>query len=693
MDRLIVELRTAIPAAFESESYLARKEAIETEFRHRQESASEEMQKKAEAQNVAVVRTPTGVGLAPMLNGKVLDPEAFERLPQDARDTYAEAMASLQQDLQAHMEEVPKWAHELRERMRELNRDVAKSAVLHNLEDFKKSYADLPGILTWLDSVEADLIENAEAFMLAERMKEGAMEAPPGGIAPARGEPPSFRQYRVNVLVDHGQNQGAPVVEEDHPTIGNIIGRLEHTTQQGALITDFSLIKAGALHRANGGYLVLEAHKLLSQPFAWDALKRALRGGQIRIQPQEQSHSLADMVSLDPEPIPLDAKIVLVGDGWLYYQLSALDPDFLELFKVQADFEEDMPRNEANVLLYARLIATIARNEELRPLAPDAVARIVERGAKRAGDSAKLTTHMRNIADLVRESSYWARMVDRDVITAEDVQKAIDASIRRSDRLRQRVQDSIAEGTVLIATEGETVGQINGLSVLQLGGYAFGRPSRITARVQLGRGRVVDIEREVELGGSLHSKGVLILSGFLGARFGEARPLALSASLVFEQSYGGVDGDSASSAELYALLSAIGEVPINQGLAVTGSVNQQGEVQAIGGANEKIEGYYDVCREQGLTGGQGVLVPASNVRHLMLRRDVVEAVEAGKFKVFAVETIDQGIEILTGLPAGDRDKDGHYPEGSVNRRVEDRLAAFAETARRFAGGKDDDVRD
>ncbi len=683
MDRLIVELRAAIPSAFESEAYRERRAAIEQEFKERQERASEELQRRAEERGVALVRTPVGIGFAPVKGGQIVSPEVFERLPKEERDAYAKAVDELQQELHASLDQVPRWAREMRERIRELNREVAKYAVEHLLEEFKKPYQDLPDVVAWLDSVEADLIENADAFIAAGAEGEAPMaQGPVPDHGP--GEPPSFRQYRVNLLVDRSGESGAPVVYEDHPTVGNLIGRIEHMTQQGTLVTDFKLIKAGALHRANGGYLVLDIHKVLTEPFAWAALKRALRAGEIRIQSLGQSLSMIDTVSLDPEPVPLDVKIVLVGDRMLYYMLAAYDPDFLELFKVQADFEDHMARTPENVARYARLVGTVAAREGLKPLDRGAVARIVEHGARIAGDKKKLTTHMRSIADLVREADFWAGEARRETITAEDVQHAIDAWTERADRLRERTQEAIREGTILISTSGETVGQINGLSVLQLGDFSFGRPSRITARVQLGRGRVVDIEREVELGGPLHSKGVLILSGFLGARFGKTRPLALSASLVFEQSYGGVDGDSASSAELYALLSAIGEVPIRQSLAVTGSVNQRGEIQAIGGVNEKIEGFFDICRAAGLDGSHGVLIPASNVRHLMLRRDVVDAVEQGRFHIYAVETVDQGIELLTGMPAGERGEDGRYPEGTVNRMVEDRLESFAERARAFA---------
>jgi lon-related putative ATP-dependent protease len=446
----------------------------------------------------------------------------------------------------------------------------------------------------------------------------------------------------------------------------------------GTLVTDFNLIKAGALYRANGGYLILDARKVLLQPFAWEELKRALRSREIRIEVLGQTLSLVSTVSLEPEPIPLDVKVILLGERLLYYALYEADPDFGELFKVAVDFEDQMARTADNHLLYARMIGTIARQEGIRPLDRAAVARVIEQSARLAGDADKLSTHVHSVADLLREADYWAGEAQHPVIDAPDVQHAIDAQIRRLDRVRERIQEEIQRGTILIDTQGTAVGQVNGLSVLSMGQFAFGRPSRITARVRLGRGEVVDIEREVALGGPIHSKGVLILSAYLGARYASDRPLSLSASLVFEQSYSGVEGDSASSAELYALLSALADFPVKQGLAVTGSVNQRGQVQAIGGVNEKIEGFFDICRAQGLTGEQGVLIPASNVKHLMLRHDVVAAVAAGQFQVYAVETIDQGIELLTGVPAGERDDTGEFPAGSVNQRVEARLIALAE---------------
>ncbi|MDH5557631.1 MAG: AAA family ATPase [Alphaproteobacteria bacterium] len=683
MQRLTEDLRAAIQSAFESEDYRNRREALAQEFKERQEGAFEDIQKKARDRSIALVRTPVGLALAPLREGQVLSPEEFEALPEAEREKAKDDLRELEEQLQTTLRQAPRWEREHRDRVREINREVTRLAIDHLIEEIRKKHEDLPEILNWLNAIEQDVVDKAETLI--------ATEQAPGGEAPQQAghQPPRdgiFRQYTVNVLVSRDPSSGAPVIYEDHPIHGNLLGRIEHRSEFGMLVTDFTLIKAGALHRANGGYLVLDALKLLTQPFAWEGLKRILRAREVQIESLGQSLSIIDTVSLDPEPVPLDIKIILVGERTLYYLLCEYDPDFSELFKVQADFEDDMSRDEASVDLYARLIGTIARNEKMRPFDPGAVGRVIERAARIAGDREKLTTHMRSVADLLHESDYWAGKAGRNLVTAKDVTTAVDAHIRRSDRLREKVQEVIAEGIVLIDSAGTKPGQINGLSVMQLGGFAFGRPSRITARVSLGRGHVIDIEREVKLGGPLHSKGVLILSGFLADRFGRDRPLALAASLVFEQSYGGIDGDSASSAELYALISALSGVPIRQGFAVTGSVNQRGEVQAIGGANEKIEGFFDVCKARGLTGEQGVLIPATNTRHLMLREDVVEACRDGKFAIHAVDSIDQGLEILTGVPAGTPDGEGIYPEGSINRLVADRLAGFAEMARKMGGG-------
>jgi lon-related putative ATP-dependent protease len=550
------------------------------------------------------------------------------------------------------------------------------ATVDHMMNELRAKYADLPEVLKYLGIVQQDMVENGDDF---RKQKESVTLS---GMTFVSHE--TFNRYQVNVLVTNGTKSGAPIVSEDNPTYSNLIGRVEHIAQLGALVTDFTLIKPGALHLANGGYLLLDIRKVLMQPFAWEGLKRALQSREIYIESLGQMYSLVSTVSLEPEPIPLDAKIVLFGDRLLYYLLQEYDPEFGELFKVAADFEERIERNADTHLLYARLIATLARKESLLPFDRGAVARVIEHSARLADDAERLSTHMGSIADLLREADYWAREAGHAAIEATDVQRAIDTQIRRQDRLRDRLYEEILRDTLMIATQGSEKGQINGLSVIELGNFAFAQPTRITAATRLGEGELINIEREVKLSGAIHSKGVLILSSFLAARYARNQPLALSASLVFEQSYGLVEGDSASMAELCALLSDLADVPIMQSLAITGSVNQLGQVQAIGAVNEKIEGFFDICMARGLSGEQGVVIPAANIKHLMLRHDVVEAAEAGKFSIYAVENVDQAIAILTGLPAGEADAKGNYPGGSVNCKVAERLAELTKISESLA---------
>lgn len=685
MERLAEELRPALSRAFESEEYQARRQTIEEEHREHSERAFGELRRKAEAAGLALLRTPLGWAFAPVRDGRVLTPEEVARLPEDERRRLESEVEALERELQEVLRRMPRWERERAGKVDELNQEITEFAVGYLIGDLRERYAEVEDVVEHLEAVRRDIVRSVREFV-----------GPPPGAAPGPTEtssgpagPQVMRRYWVNALTNGGEPEagepgGAPVVYEDNPTYQNLIGRVEYVSQMGTLITDFNLIMPGALHQANGGYLVLDARKVLSQPYAWEGLKRALRSRRIRIESLGQALGLVSTVSLEPEPIPLDVKVILLGDRLLYYLLCSLDPDFGELFKVEVDFDDRTGRTPENEMLYARLMGAVAREESLRPLDRSGVARAIEHLSRAAGDAEKLSTHLQTVVDLLGEADCWAGRNGNGRIGAAEVQKAIDARIRRSDRLRERLREETLRGTILVDTDGERVGQVNGLSVLSLGDFYFGHSSRITARVRLGKGEVVDIEREVELGGPVHSKGVLILSGFLGARYAAERPLSLSASLVFEQSYGGVEGDSASSAELYALLSAISGLPLRQSLAVTGSVNQHGQVQAVGAVNEKIEGFFDVCEARGLTGDQGVLIPASNVKNLMLRAGVIEAVAAGRFRVYPVETVDQGMELLTGVSAGDRDERGEYPEGSVNGLVERRLAGLTEQRLRFA---------
>jgi predicted ATP-dependent protease len=677
MQRLVEDLRNAIPQAFDSDQYKARAQQIEAEFQGRQERAFQELHDAAARDNIRVYQNAGEITLVPMADGQDLDPEAFQKLPEAQRKQLEAAVVEVRKQLQELFQrQMPAWRKEAREWFRALNHQVTREAVGLYMESLSRRYADLPEALEYLDSVQRDIIAHADLFRPQEAQQ----------LLPIPVVDDALHRYRVNLILDHGRSIGRPVIHEDHPSYANLVGRIEHRAVMGALLTNFTLIKPGALHRANGGYLILDARKLLGQPFAWDALKQALSKRELRLEPLEQVLSFASTISLEPQPMPLEVKVVLLGDRSLYYLLHAYDPDFAELFKVAADFETGLERSPDNDLRYARMIAGLVRERGLAPFERSAVAAVIRHSMRLEADSMKLSTHMRSIADLLAESHYWAGRAGRERVTGDDVRQAIRAQVERLDRVRDRSYEHILRDAVMIDTQGAVIGQVNGLSVLQVGSFSFGQPSRITATTRLGDGRVIDIERETEMGGPIHSKGVFILSSFLGARYGQTQPLALTASLTFEQSYGGVEGDSASLAELCALLSSIGRIPIRQCFAMTGSVNQLGRVQVIGGVNEKVEGFFDICQRRGLTGEQGVLIPQANVVNLILRQDVLDAIAAGQFHLYAVEAVDQAIEILTGMAAGEPDAQGEYPPDTVNGRVQERLRAFAELRREFGRG-------
>ena len=674
MDQLVEELCAVIPAAFEGDEYHRRIQGLDDELFNRQEQGVEKVRQLAIAKQLVLIPTPNGFTFAAMRGDVVMSPKEFKQLPDDERVLLETEIGLLQDELQRVFNQLPQWQREVREQVKTLNCAVTLAAVGGMVERLKADYVDHARVQEYLGAVQENIVLTVDEF---RRLDAGEVSVPSD----------LFKRYRVNLLVGCNGGDCVSVVFEDNPTYQNLVGRVEHTTVMGTLMTDFTLIKAGALHRANGGYLVLDANKLLQNPLSWDVLKRALQSRAIHIATFEQIQGVASTVSLEPEPIPLSVKVVLLGDHSLYDLLHQSDPEFKELFKVAADFDDQMARSSESNLLYARLIATLVKKEGLMAFDTGAVARVIEQGARISGDAKQLTTHMRSICDLLCESDYYAQQQGSGLVRCGDVQMAIDAQIRRSSRIHTQVHESIQRGLLLIQTRGTEVGQVNGLSVIELGALGFGMPTRITAQVRVGDGDVLDIEREVDLGGPVHSKGVMILAGYLGSRYARNCPLALSASLAFEQSYGEIEGDSASATELYALLSALSGVPIKQGIAVTGSVNQRGQVQAIGGVNEKIEGYFDVCKLQGLTGEQGVLIPHSNVDDLMLRQDVVEAVAAGMFTVYAVTTIDEGIEILTGCVAGVEDAQGIFPENSVNGSVALQLLQFAELRHEFGEEK------
>ena len=666
---LIEELKAALPAVFESEDYQKQRGAVEQAIQARGQAAFAALTEKAQAQNIAILRTPAGFTMAPIRDGKIVPPDDFNAWPRDEQLAVQQAIEALEKDLEDTLRTMPRLEKERRDAVLALERETARSAIEHPVSQVKAAFVDLPDVLAHIDEITKDLLENVHLFAAPQEAAADPMAVMRLGGA--------LERFEVNVMVTqlhHGSD--APVVEELNPTLANLVGRVEYLQMQGALVTNFRLIKAGALHRANGGTLLLDVRALLMEPYSWAALKRALTRREIVIEDVTRFIGLTTTVSLEPDPIPLDVKVVLFGDRMLYYMLSSADPDLLRHFKVLADFDDEFERTTENEMMLARMIGGMAQQEGLKPLDRDAVSRVIEHAARMADDQQRLTLRVELIRDLLTEVSHWAGVAGRKVATRADVEHAINQQIVRVSRIRELGKSMILRDIALIETTGMQVGQVNGLSVMALGGYAFGKPTRITCSVRPGAGRIIDIEREVDLGGPTHSKGVLILSGYLTGRYGQEIPLSLNASLVFEQSYGGVDGDSASSTELYALLSALSLLPLRQDIAVTGSVNQLGVVQAIGGVNEKIEGYFDICAARGLTGTQGVMIPASNVQHLMLRADVIDACKRGEFSIWPIESIDQGIALLTGRPIGEHAADGSFPAGTVNRAVVDRLQAF-----------------
>src|SRR5690554_2029457 len=672
MSDLAAELKTAIPATFESEEYQARIQELQEEVTRRQQKGLFAIQEEAHANNIAMLTTPAGFTFAPMRNGEVIEPEEYKTFSDDEKELIEAKVEDLQKKLQQAIQQVPRLRKEVRERIHALNEEMVQLTLGGPIGELREKWSHLPDVVAYLDAVREDVLEHAEAFQDNEN---GA----PAGL---------LNRYQVNLLVDNAETRGAPVIYEDLPNHQHLTGQIEHLAHQANVDTDFTLIRAGSLHRANGGYLILDARRILTQPMAWESLKRILLSDEIRIESLERLYGLATTVSQQPEPIPLNVKVVLVGDRMLYYLLSHYDPDFLDLFKVEADFEDDLDRDDQSYPLHARVIATMARSSGIRALDRAAVARVIEHASRLASDQKKLTAHDRVLKDLLSEADHWASRAGSARIEAVHVQQAIDEREYRASRIRERSLEQIRRGVMMIATEGEQAAQINGLSVLQIGATRFGQPTRITATARPGKGQVVDIEREARLGGPIHSKAVMILSRFLANRYAPMGELSLSASLAFEQSYGGVEGDSASVAETCVLLSAITGVPLKQSLAVTGSMNQHGEVQAVGGVNEKIEGFFNVCTQARGVNGHGALLPASNVEHLMLNEQVRDAVREGRFTIYPLSHIDQAIELMTGLEAGVPDADGVYPENTFNRLVADRLAEFAEVGKKKDDGKE-----
>ncbi len=665
IEKVIHHLTVDLPHVFDDEYYRGRMRTIEEAARKHRVRLFGVLQQEADRKCIVLLRMQDGsYAFAAKRDGEAMTADEFEELPVDQQEQTEDAIATLHEDLQNTLLELREWERDNHSKVTALNDEVATEVISREINKLKHAYPNNDRLQHYFEEMKKDLLNNLDLFLKPDEEPEEPTHIADNAV---------LKRYQINLIVDNSDNQGAPIIYENLPSHQSLLGCVENMAMMGALITDFSLIKAGALHRANGGYLILDVEQLLMQPYAWEGLKRALQAKEVRFDTLEQMYSLVATVSLEPEPMPLDLKVILLGDRHLYYELYDLDPEFAELFKVVADFEENMDRSAENHELYARLIASTVQREDLLHLDKAAVGKIIEQASRAIEDNEKVSLHLGWMNDLLRESNFWAKKRQAVIIEDQDVLQALKTREQRVDRVRGELYQHIERNITQVNVAGMRVGQVNALSVLSAGQLNFGQPSRLTANCRFGDGDIIDIEREVELGGDLHSKGMLIMSGYLGSTYAKDKPLSMSASLVFEQNYGEVDGDSATVAELCALLSAIAELPLKQSFAITGSMNQCGDVQAIGGVNEKIEGFFDVCKMQGLTGEQGVIIPHTNVQHLMLSQDVIDAVQAGKFHIHAVEHVDQALSLLSGLEMGMLDENDEYPEGSFNAAIAQRL--------------------
>ena len=678
MVAFISEARKTLPKAFESEDYAKKRTAAIR-------SIDEEKARLVTQQNASALQKgfvlqmgPAGLASIPIIDGKPLSQLEFDSLPPETQEAIQQQREELNAELMTTFRKMKDLDTHGTEVIENLNREISLYAIGHLIADIKEKFKEIPAVLAYIDAVQNDILNNLEQFLGVTQQPQVPQQVP----FPYLKELP-FRKYEVNVVVDNGTSTGAPVVVEQNPTYQNLFGKMEKEVQFGFITTDFTMIRPGSVHKANGGYLVLPVEDLLRNPFAWDGIKTALKMKVVTIEEPGERMGFITTKSIKPEPVPLDVKVILIGSPQINQLLFSLDPDFHELFKVKADFDTVMDRNEENAAKYAGFICMLCRNYNLKHLDNFAVAKVVEYGSRLAEDQHKLSTRFSIISDIVKEASFYATQENAETTSGRHIVKAIEEKIYRSNLIQEKIEEYIKRGIFLIETDGMKVGQVNGLSVISLGDFMFGRPSRVTASVGMGREGIMDIERQAQMGGPIHTKGVLILSGYLAGKYAQDKPLSLSARLVFEQSYEGVEGDSASSTELYAILSALSGRPIKQSIAVTGSVNQKGEVQAIGGVNEKLEGFYEVCKAKGLDGNQGAMIPASNVQNLMLKEELVDAAKAGKFRIYPVSTIDEGIEVLTGTKAGERRPDGTFEEGTVNYLVDQHLREMAEKYREF----------
>lgn len=685
MDELIKTLRVEIPKIFESKEYEKQRSKIAEEFQKKQHDLFANLENDTQSKGFSIRKTVSGLVIVPVKkSGEPLGEEEYEALDSNTKKKIEEIGKTLQERLDDVVRAVKDGEKLLKELLLRLEQEAALSSVGHLIEDLKKKYGANEKIVSYLEDVKTDLLEHLEDFKITDEQP-----SPIPFMKLPKAEP-IFTKYMVNVLVNNKDSEGAPCVYESNPTYYNLFGRVEHKFQYGMAVTDFSMIKAGSLHRANGGYIVIQALDLLRNLFAYDALKRAIRNREIKIEDVWEQYRLVSTTTLKPEAVPLDVKVILIGSPYLYYLLYNLDEEYRELFKVKSDFDSRMDRTTENIHKYALFIAALTKEERLLPLDRSGVAKVVEHGSRLSEHQQKLSSQFSEIADLIRESTYWAKKLGSAIVKAEHVEKALNEKIYRSNRIEERLAELMIEGTLIVDTEGEKTGQVNGLVVMDLGDYSFGKPSRITARAYTGKAGVVNIERETKMSGKIHEKAILILTNYLGSKYAAKKPISLSASITFEQVYGMVEGDSATCAEFYALISSIAGAPLKQNFAVTGSMDQNGLVQPIGGVNEKVEGFFSLCKLRGLDGTHGVIIPRKNVKNLMLNKEVVDAVRGGKFSIYPIDFVEEGFEILTGMPAGGQRDDGSYPEGTINYLVIKRLSEISEAMKEKKEGKEEE---
>jgi lon-related putative ATP-dependent protease len=681
MDNLVQALKSVIPAAFSTDDYRYKEQVVRKEFENKRRKVIDALRTMVEAQGFLLQMDAQGVSIMPGKEGKIIPPEKLAKYTPEEKKALRDRGDKLSVEMNQSMSEISALEAEFVERRNKLNEKVALSVVGQRMKPIFEKFKNHPQVLAYLEAVKKDILEHIDDF------RQSPDEKPPQPPLPGMIWPPALNNYRINVLIDNSDAKGAPVVYTSHPTYPALFGRVEKEAVYGALITDFTMIRPGALHEANGGYLVLKATDILKWYFAWEALKRVVRHQEVKIEDISEMYGFMTTKTLKPEPIPLDVKLVITGDPYLYELLYIYDDRFKQMFKIKAHLDDQTDRNRTTVRQCIQCMARFCEEEDLKHVDRAGIARLIEYSLEVTGNKDKMTLRLGAIGDIIKEANYWAVQEQRKYIKVAHVEKAIEKKKYRANLVEERVQDLVKTDILWVETDGYRMGQVNGLSILQTGDHTFGKPGRITANVSMGKDGIITIDRESRLSGKTHTKGVIILSSYLREHFAQDRPLALTASLCFEQTYGVVDGDSASSTELFALLSAIGNVPIYQGVAATGSVSQKGEIQPVGGVTRKIEGFFDICQHKGLTGKQGVIVPAKSVKDLMLKKEVVEAVKKGKFHIYPIKTIEQGVEILTGMRAGKRRKDGTYAKGTLFRLVDERLRDLAEKARDFAKEK------